>query len=157
MSTAALRTLATLLVALASAVLLALPAVAQPPNSRIGAIGLHLASRHLPAHDYSNANPGAYVRTDDGITAGFYRNSIRRWSVYAGWTTGVQLAGPLHADITLGAITGYERAAVLPLVVPSLALDLGRYGSPVRPRIAYLPKLEKRGTHVVHLMVEWGY
>lgn len=70
------------------------------------AIGLHVGSAHVPHKPrQSNFNPGLYVRFGNGFTAGAYRNTIDRLSVYAGVT--INLAGPL--DITLGAISGYKR------------------------------------------------
>lgn len=64
------------------------------------AIGLHLVSHHtaeLPddrgpgwsvtgqqRSAYNERNFGAYVRTDDGMVAGLYRNSYRRLSVHIG-------------------------------------------------------------------------
>lgn len=110
-------------------------------------VGLHLGSVHLPKRDYSNVNPGAYVRFPNGLTFGGYYNSERRPSFYAGYTHSF---GPV--DVTVGAITGYERAAVAPLVVPSVRLfEIGR----VAVRLAFVPKIEKNGAHVLHAMIEW--
>lgn len=111
-------------------------------------VGLHLGSVHLPKRDYNNANPGAYVRFGNGLTLGGYYNSERRPSFYAGYTHSF---GPV--DVTVGAITGYERAAVMPMVVPSVRLfEIGRVGV----RLAFVPKIEKNGAHVLHAMVEWA-
>lgn len=117
-------------------------------------IGLHLASWHSEP-GYNNANPGLYLRTAGGWTAGGYRNSVRRNSTYAGWTGGVELATGLRAELTLGAITGYPAAAVLPLVAPSL-----RIGGDTGPalRLTVLPKVHaKQGAHVAHLSTEWSF
>src|SRR5438045_253932 len=59
--------------------------VAAPPAEAV-TVGLHLASVHLPKRDFNNTNPGLYVRTDGGWTAGAYRNSLNRTSAYAGYT-----------------------------------------------------------------------
>lgn len=108
-------------------------------------IGFHVASRHWPQRAYNNFNPGAYVRADNGITAGVYLNSHERVSFYAGWTWE---RGPLA--VTLGGVTGY-RETIRPMVVPSL-----RVGSVagLDVRLAYLPRFDKRGAQVLHLMVE---
>ena len=106
------------------------------------ALGLHIGSQHFPAQDYNNFNPGAYYIHDNGATVGTYYNSERRQSVYAGWTWD---SGPWRLQV--GAITGYERRAVLPMVVPSVALGHGF-------RLTVLPKVERNGSSVVHLMWE---
>jgi hypothetical protein len=69
-------------------------------------VGLHLASVHVPAHDWQdNFNPGIYAQhVDTGITLGTYHNTLGRQTVYAGWTYDW---GP--ASVTLGAATGYKK------------------------------------------------
>lgn len=87
------------------------------------------------------------MRWTNGATVGAYYNSERRWSAYAGYT---HQWGPLA--LTAGLITGYERRAVLPLLVPSVRL--GTIG-PASFRLAVMPKIEKRGATVLHLMAEF--
>ena len=112
-----------------------------------GTIGLHLVSHHMPAKNYNNTNPGLYYRTEDGWTAGAYRNSLSRTSAYAGYTWKF---GAL--DITTAVVTGYFHK-VQPLLVPSVSLFTW-HG--VTPRVAYIPRVEKKiGAHVLHLMVEF--
>ena len=92
--------------------------VDEPPQ-RSFTIGFHLYTYHFDkSQGYNNVNPGIYV-VKDGWTAGAYYNSERKASAYAGYTFFKVFGVPI--DITLGAITGYEKAAVLPLVVPSVA------------------------------------
>ena len=105
-------------------------------------LGFHIGSQHFPAKQYNNFNPGAYYIHSSGATIGTYYNSERRQSVYAGWTWDY---GPWR--LQAGAITGYRRAAVLPLIAPSVSLG---YGS----RLTVLPKVERRGSAVVHLTWE---
>ena len=107
-----------------------------------GTLGLHIGSQHFPAQQYNNFNPGAYYIHDNGATVGTYYNSERRQSVYAGWTWD---SGPWRLQV--GAITGYERSAVLPMVVPSVALGYGF-------RLTVLPKVDRNGSSVAHLMWE---
>jgi hypothetical protein len=125
-----------------------LSTVAQAGDTGI-TVGAHLRSWHSQP-GYNNDNPGLYIRSADGWTAGTYRNSERRQSTYAGRTLSTHLGSHVEASLTLGAITGYRRAEVLPLVVPSL-----RIGSDIGLRIAYLPPIEKTGSHVVHIAAEW--
>jgi hypothetical protein len=110
-------------------------------------IGLHLFSHHAPEKTYNNVNPGIYYRHTDGWTAGIYRNSLRHTSVYAGYTWKYKAL-----DVTVAGVSGYFHT-VQPLLVPSLSL--GTWGG-VTPRIAYIPRVEKKiGSHVIHLMVEF--
>ena len=76
-------------------------------------LGIHLGTYHTRHGVYNNANPGVYVRADNGLTAGVYLNSLSKVSTYAGWTTSTQ-AGPVELSLTLGGITGYPVAHVLP-------------------------------------------
>lgn len=117
------------------------------PGARADTIGVHVGSHHMPAKKYNNFNPGLYYRTDEGWTAGVYRNSLSRTSAYAGytWKYGV-------LDVTTAGVTGYFHK-VQPLLVPSVSLFTW-HG--VTPRVAYIPRVEKKiGAHVVHLMVEY--
>ena len=125
-------------------------------DARAQTIGAHLGSWHSEP-GYNTANPGLYLRTAGGWTLGGYRNSVRRDSTYAGWTGGVELATGLRAELTLGAITGYPAAAVLPLAAPSLRICPGNAAGPAL-RLTLLPKVHpKQGAHVAHLSTEWSF
>lgn len=120
---------------------------AATPCAMAGTIGLHIGSRHIPAKNYNNANLGIYYRTDAGWTAGIYRNSLDRTSVYAGYTWKFGML-----DVTTALVTGYFND-VQPLLVPSISLFTYRG---ITPRVAYIPRVEKKiGSHVLHLMVEF--
>jgi len=122
-------------------------ATALAPCAKADTIGLHLGSHHAPAKNYNNTNPGIYFRNDEGWTAGIYRNSLSRTSAYAGYTWKYGML-----DITTAGVTGYFHK-VQPLLVPSVSLGTWQG---VTPRIAYIPRVEKRiGAHVLHLMVEF--
>lgn len=121
---------------IATLLLLALAGWAQA-----GTLGLHIGSQHFPARQFNNSNPGIYYIHSSGATVGTYYNSERRQSVYAGWTWDY---GPWR--LQAGAITGYRRA-VMPLVAPSVALGYGF-------RLTVLPKVERRGSAVVHITWE---
>lgn len=130
---------------IALAALLATTAWASEPTT----IGVHLGTRHSVA-GLCDANPGLYVVLDDGATAGFYRNSECRLSVYAGrtWST----TGRVSFALTAGMVTGYRARPLTPLVVPSVALQLTPTAT---ARLTYLPRAEKRGASGVHLSMEW--
>jgi hypothetical protein len=86
-------------------------------------IGMQLASAHYGtgASDLEWATPGIYAVHPSGATASVYRNSHGRASVMAGYTW-QWLDGRLA--LTLGAVTGYGAASVLPVLLPSLRLPL---------------------------------
>ena len=118
----------------------------------IAAVGVHVGSWHSEP-GFNNANPGAYVRTADGWTAGVYRNSIQHTSVYAGWTTGTALADGVRAEVTLGAITGYQ-IPLLPMAIPSVRFALGDH---LGARLILIPRISpKFGAHVVSLAFDWS-
>ena len=54
----------------------------------IVAIGLHVGTAHIdPDMPLNDFNPGIYAVLDNGVTVGTYYNSIRKQTVYAGYTT----------------------------------------------------------------------
>ena len=135
-------------------------------------IGVHLVSVHVPARDYLQSfNPGIYVRTESGLTAGVYRNSLGRTSVYAGFTID---SG--RFSLTVGATTGYQKrqwfgtcpdgnveaecwdgvtnAVLLPVFSPSVRLpDVAGF----TPRLSFIPGLGAGSANAVHLSVEKGF
>lgn len=117
-------------------------------------IGLHLATAHFAgasASEMQAVTPGIYVRAASGLTAGAYRNSDGRGSVYAGWTWATANG---RWAITAGAVTGYPHARLSPLVVPSMRLELGGgWGL----RVAGLPKPHSGGAAGVHVAIEGGW
>lgn len=119
-------------------------------------LGLHLATAHFGAPagaELTGANPGIYLRTGAGLTAGHYRNSHGRPSTYAGWTWATADG---RWSLTAGAVTGYPRARVSPLLAPSLRLPLPG-DSGLAARITYLPKPHSHGAHGLHLSMEQAW
>lgn len=117
-------------------------------------VGLHVASHHFPERSYqNNVNPGVYVRTADGWTGGIYYNTLRRTSIYAGYTWE---AGPFA--LTAGMVSGYQlkngygvsNAVLTPFISPSVALPrvLG-----VTPRLSIIPGT-RATSNVLHLSIE---
>jgi len=107
------------------------------------AIGLHIGTYHFDRdRGYNEVNPGIYAECDH-YTAGVYRNSLRKTSAYAGYTF-ERVLGPI--DVTVGGVTGYPRAALMPLAVPSV-----KVGS---ARLSLLLPIEKGGGGV-HLSWEF--
>jgi len=116
-------------------------------------IGVHIASYHDPKMGYNNVNPGLYIYKD-GWTAGTYYNSERRQSFYGGYTFEGELIGPVSWGLTVGLITGYSRAKVLPMVVPTLSIPDRILGGTVR--VAFIPPVSK-GAAAIHLSHEWRF
>jgi hypothetical protein len=116
----------------------------------LAAIGLHLASYHSDrptrqdvVTEYNNVNPGLYVKSECGLMAGVYRNSIERTSVYLGYA--YEPRG-LPVFVSAAVSTGYYDT-VTPIVMAGV--KIGQF------RIGYIPKFSKMNdTHVVHLMFE---
>lgn len=121
-------------------------------------MGVHIGSHHFPAQQWNNSNPGVYLKADvagpaylsGSYVLGTYYNSERNQSAY------LARVYPLfrNVDVAVGVISGYKRAAVLPLVVPSVRLDL--WDNWVG-RLSVLPKVEKSGSWVAHLSVERNF
>lgn len=112
-------------------------------------VGIHTVSVH-EHHGFNNTNPGLYIRYDNGLTGGFYRNSYRRESAYIGYTMEAR-SGPVSAALTVGAVTGYPAASVMPLVVPSVAYHFGSNAV----RVGIIPRPPKTGAAAaLHLMFE---
>lgn len=117
-------------------------------------IGLHLATAHGPAPEgvqLQSFNPGVYVRAASGLTVGAFRNSHGRASVYGGWTWSTT---DQRWSITAGAVTGYPRARVLPLVVPSMRVGIAD-GWALRTSLLVNPARD--GAHGLHFGVERGW
>lgn len=98
--------------------LLAAPAFADEYS-----IGVHVGSRH-DRPGFNDSNPGLYARSGGGIV-GFYRNSERGMSLYAGRVFDGPAFGPVSTSLVFGGVTGYKAGALLPLVYPSAALRVG--------------------------------
>lgn len=120
-----------------------------PGLSQATTYGLHLGSRH-DAPGFNDSNLGVYAYFDSGLTLGTFENSVSRQSVYVGKTWQYPLTQRVDAALTLGAITGYDRA-VSPMLVPSLALE---FAPGLRLRSAALFKVNKTGANAIHLMLE---
>lgn len=108
-------------------------------------LGLHLLTAH--AHGgYESRTPGIYFRDASCITAGAYRNSVGRLSIYAGCT----LERGRFA-LTLGGVTGYGGGA-MPLVIPSARIDLGG-GFFLRAAVVPKPRRDG-GSAALHFAIE---
>lgn len=114
-------------------------------------VGVHTASWH-DRPGFRTLTPGAYLRTDAGLTAGALRNSEGRASAYAGWTWGTDEARRLSAAATAGVITGYSLAPAVPFVIPSAAV---RITEQLTARALLIPRIAPKGANAVSITLEW--
>lgn len=146
------------------------------PAAKAVTLGVHLASVHMVKEgDQNNFNPGLYVKLDSGITLGAYHNTLRRTSVYLGWT-GEHELGYGSVGVVVGIVNGYKQKVwydscnidgrdafcryysgdskkdVVPMAVVSYKFpQIGESG--ISPRISYIPQAGKNGA-VLHLSLE---
>ncbi len=138
-----------------------------------GTVGIHVVSAHAPSRDYqNNANFGAYYVASSGVTFGGYRNTLRRTSLYIGYTASTNFGiSALPRDtfaLTWGAITGYQRrmesgpggvpesrgfarGAVAPMLAPSVRVPVSAAGA---ARVFFIPSVARSESSVLHLALE---
>lgn len=117
-------------------------------------LGVHLATAHFGGAPNSphveNVTPGIYLRTPSGLTAGVYSNSEGGTSAYLGQTYETDSR---RFAITVGAVVGYRVAPVLPLVVPSVRVEITQHAA---VRLSYNNPL-KGAPSGVHLSAELSF
>lgn len=169
------------LVAAIALACLATAGVASCSHAKAQTIGLHVASVHVPAHDYQkNFNPGIYARLDNGVTLGAYSNTLGRASFYGAWTT----PEFYRLSLTIGAVSGYQKKLVKTETVQCVAPEgsmcinptyqVGYYeGSSsgavtlmlapsirgpelmgLTPRLSIIPRMGAGSSTVLHLSIE---
>jgi hypothetical protein len=126
-------------------------------NCTIAAIGLHVASLHVPGRHFEDITPGVYVRTDCNVQIGAFRNSVDNLAVYAAYTIdGKEDDGPVlsHLWAAAGVTTGYPRnyPHVRPLLIAGLKTDVAG----VTFRLGYIPR-GAVSSHTFHLMLEKAF
>lgn len=122
----------------------------------IAAIGLHLVSWH-DEPGYNNTNPGVYVKSECGLTAGVYKNSFSRVSVYGAYSYDPPKL-PFWASA--GFATGYAKIPgtnfrLSPIAI--VGLKSPQYKGYLF-RVGYIPKIGGvNNVNVVHLMIEKAF
>jgi hypothetical protein len=91
----------------------------------------------------NNSNPGIYARFNNGATGGVYFNSVRKVSSWAGYS--METPNKRFA-LTIGAVTGYQKAPVLPLVLISATQKFG--GVTARASLITPTKFNVGGVHL---------
>jgi hypothetical protein len=132
------------------ALLLAVVAAAASPMAAMSmTVGLHLASVH-DKPGFNDTNPGVYIRTESGITAGTVFNSERKQSFHLGYTWERPISKRLSVAVTVGGITGYK-LPVTPMVIPSAAFKLTE---DLSLRVSGLARVNRDGANALHLSLE---
>lgn len=117
----------------------------------VAAMGLHLHSVH-DNKKFCDSTPGAYVKLTNGFTLGMYKNSeCANYSVYAGVTFERNVFENVSVGLTAGVVTGYALAPVIPLLVPSVAVQLN---NKVALRFTFAPKIADGGANAVNFAIE---
>ena len=113
-------------------------------------LGIHLVSWH-DKPGYNNDNPGLYLKTKEGYLIGTVKNSEGNQSYYAGRVFDYPLTRRVTGSLTVGVISGYKVSPIMPLVTPSISVRVNPIDS---LRVSYLPRVNKSGSHALHLSFE---
>ena len=113
-------------------------------------LGIHLVSWH-DKPGFNNTNPGLYLKTQEGYLVGTVKNSENAQSYYAGKVFDYPLTRKVSGSLTVGVISGYKASPLLPLVTPSVSIRVNPSDS---LRVSYLPKVNKAGSHALHMSFE---
>jgi hypothetical protein len=110
-----------------------------------------VASYHAPRDGYSQINPGIGLERAYSerwvFGAGYYRNSNRRDSFYAGANYTRWRIGNVRLGTSLGLVSGY--GGVMPMVAPTATYDVGGAG------ISLIVAPPIKGTLMVGIMLRW--
>ena len=85
-------------------------------------IGLNIYTHHTH-QACTNQNPGVYIQTTEGYSAGIYHNSECATTIHVGKT--IVSSGPFQLD--LGLMHGYKKAAIIPYILPSMKISSFRF------------------------------
>lgn len=116
-----------------------------------------VGSHHFNSGQHCEVNPGLgfeYVpERDYGVIAGFYKNSLCKFSGYtAGMWTPLH-AGSLHAGAVMGVVSGYEQAQLSVAGALILKWEQGNFGV----NMLGTPRLRADLPGVLGLQVKWRF
>lgn len=94
---------------------------------------MNLISKHMSNQPGMNeSNPGLGVEypigQDLSAVGGFYKNTQGRNSMYGGLEYMPIAAGPMRFGGSLGGVTGYDKASVLPMLALKAAYESPDFG-----------------------------
>jgi hypothetical protein len=135
----------------------ALIAVAPITQAACG-LNVHVAAWHNEP-GFESVTPGIGVVcdtkwTDVRAAGGVFRNSIGRTSVYVGGSWQPLHLGPVRAGVFGGVITGYPRAAVMPMAAGLVSV---RVAPRVDAHITVLPTVKGTTPLTVAVSVEYKF
>lgn len=120
-------------------------------------IGTHLYTQHFNTEaGYNNVNPGMYIsaKFEDHVcapTAGFYYNSERKESVWAGCTF---TAGDRNQyRLIVGGVTGYVKG-LTPLIIPQYNIGVTK---DLSVGIGLIPPVKVADGGGLHFTMEWSF
>lgn len=89
--------------------------------------------------------------------AGVFYNSEEGVSAYAGLVFELDREAVVTPFALVGGVTGYEEYPMAPLI--SAGVRAGPFDDdvPVAIVIGYTPEIEGKGSHLVHLALEWRF
>lgn len=128
----------------------------------IAAVGLHIASWHADI-GFNNFNPGGFVRSECEVLygqpqAGVFYNSEDAVSVYAALEFEYDRDATVTPFLLIGAATGYDAYAVVPLVNAGFRFGPFSEDVPVAIALGYSPPCGGDcGSHLVHVALEWRF
>lgn len=118
---------------------------------KLATVGLHLHTLH-DNNNFCNSTPGVYAKFSNGLTVGTYKNSeCNNYSAYAGVTFEHAVTANVSVAVTAGVVTGYRLSPVLPLLVPSVAVDITNNTA---VRLTFIPKIAADGANAVNFAIE---
>ena len=85
-------------------------------------LGVNIYTHHTH-QACTNINPGVYVQTTGGYSAGMYRNSECKVTVHAGKT--IWESGLFQVDV--GLMHGYSKSPIIPYILPSVKISNFRF------------------------------
>lgn len=117
----------------------------------------HWNRKAVVENNLNEVNPGLGfehdVSTTTKISTGFYRNSIRRSSIYVAVIYQPYSIGVVSAGMFGGAVTGY-RDAVLPIIGGIITWQLGRAGM----NIVMVPSVPRKNIYgYAALQIKWEF
>ncbi|HDR9103427.1 TPA: hypothetical protein QDB04_000147 [Burkholderia vietnamiensis] len=120
------------------------------PAIASGFISHHLdtGTRHLNENNYGIG----YRFGHPNVIVGYYHNSDYKSSFYAAYEARWKLTDLFQLGIVAGGVTGYK-SAVLPLVLPELALQIKGFELVA----TYAPKVSHQNPALVALQARWSW
>ena len=120
-------------------------------------LGVNVGTYHfVDQNKHNNINPGLYLKCSlttnlkHGVVMGVYKNSQYNTSLHAGYNYSL----PYNFDITLGVVSGYSYASIVPVVLPSWSY---KNESGLVTRLSFIPHIPGKVDGGIHLSFERSF